>query len=172
MHLPTVLVALLAACTSVSEPLTPLADLQISPNTQDSAEVANALPTKEAQVEPTEDGQLPEILAGSPNFHSTDPASVTLASGRVQLIEFFAYWCSVCKALAPTVHGLENLYSEQVNFIYLDRDDPETLPLQEQLGYIYQPHFFLLGEDGTVLGQWRGYIEGAVLQQAIVEAIQ
>lgn len=149
------LAIVLAACSAAPEPRLPLADLQIS--------------SEEAL--PSGPGALPVILPGRPDFHATDPASVNLASGRVQLVEFFAYWCSICKAIAPTVHGLENLYADQVDFIYLDRDDPATLPLQERLGYIYQPHFFLLDEDGTVLGQWRGYVEGSALQEALVEAI-
>lgn len=155
-QLPLLLLVLLAACSQAPDPRTPLADLQIS----------------SGSGEPNQDGELPVILPGRPDFHATDPATVVLASGRVQLVEFFAYWCSVCKAMAPTVHGLENLYGEQVNFIYLDRDDPGTLPLQEQLGYIYQPHFFLLAEDGKVLGEWRGYVDGEVLQEALVQAIE
>jgi hypothetical protein len=73
--------------------------------------------------------------------------------------------------MAPSVHGLESLYQDKVNFIYLDRDQDATRALQDQLGYIYQPHFFLLDAEGTVLGEWRGYVEVEVLQQAIVAAL-
>lgn len=114
---------------------------------------------------------LPPIRPGSPEFHASRPEEFVLASGRVQLVEFFAYWCAVCKAVAPTVHGLENMYGDEVAFIYLDRDDPATLSIQEQLGYTYQPHFFLIDANGIVLGQWRGYIDGPELQQALVDAI-
>jgi hypothetical protein len=74
--------------------------------------------------------------------------------------------------MAPTIHGLEILYTGQVNFVYLDRDDPAAVPLQEELGYIYQPHFFLLDAEGEILGQWRGYVDGETLQSALVEAVK
>lgn len=146
---------LLTGCTSAPEVVAPLAAFEIS-----------AGPTV------TEGEPLPAIQPGRTAFHATDPATVVLAAGKVQFVEFFAYWCAVCKAMAPSVHGLEDLYSSDVNFIYLDRDDPATEALRNQLGYIYQPHFFLLDPDGAVLGQWRGYVEVEVLQQAIVAAIE
>ncbi len=142
--------ALLVACSGVAEDLATLGDIQAS------APVADALPS---------------IPMGGTAFHASDPDSVSLASGHVEFVEFFAYWCTVCKAMAPTVHGLEQLYGDQVKFIYLDRDDPATKGIRDQLGYIYQPHFFLLDGDGNTLGQWRGYIDGSVLQQAIVQAV-
>ena len=123
-------------------------------------------------VAATQSEELPAIQPGRSTFHATDPATVVLASGKVQFVEFFAYWCTVCKAMAPTVHGLENIYSADVTFVYLDRDDPATAAFQEQLGYIYQPHFFLIDANGQILGEWRGYVEGEVLQQAIVASLQ
>jgi len=151
--LPVLLVLSFVGCTSSPIAATSLDDFEIG--------------AARSATEP-----LPAIPLGRVTFRASDPSGVTLAAGKVQFVEFFAYWCAVCKAMAPTVHGLEDLYQEQVSFIYLDRDDPATQALRDQLGYIYQPHFFLLDEQGQVLGEWRGYVDGLVLQQAIVEAVK
>ena len=65
------------------------------------------------------------------------------------------------------MHGLEAKYSGQVTFVYLDTDDHRTDAFKSQLGYIVQPHLFLLDGSGQVLEQWLGYVDGAVLEEAI-----
>ncbi len=69
------------------------------------------------------------------------------------------------------MHGLEAEYSGQVKFVYLDIDDPATNSFKGQLGYIYQPHLFLLDGQGTVLAQWVGYTTETELEAALLEAI-
>lgn len=103
---------------------------------------------------------------------ATDPNDVILASGKVQLIQFFAFWCGPCQAMAPLVQGLEDRYQDQVKFIYLDIDDPDTADLKEQLGYQSQPHFFLLDEYGIILEQWLGAVPVDVLILAIEAALE
>ncbi|MGB2910456.1 MAG: thioredoxin domain-containing protein, partial [Anaerolineales bacterium] len=100
--------------------------------------------------------QIPPWI--SSELEATDPATVKLASGQVQFIEFFAFWCGTCQAMAPLVHGLEEQYDSQVRFIYLDIDDPANKPFKEELSYRYQPHFFLIDDEGNILDQWVGYV--------------
>ncbi len=69
------------------------------------------------------------------------------------------------------MHGLEAAYGERVNFVYLDIDDPRTDPFKAQLGYVAQPHIFLLDPQGKVLAQWLGPVEEADLRMAIEQAL-
>lgn len=67
------------------------------------------------------------------------------------------------------MHGLEQQWAEQVDFVYLDIDDPRTDSFKRQLGYRYQPHLFLLDAQGAVVQQWVGFVDGATLEQALAD---
>jgi hypothetical protein len=58
--------------------------------------------------------------------------------------------------MAPIVHGLESRYCTDINFSYLDIEDPANDSFKQALGYRYQPHVFLLDEDGNLLNEWVG----------------
>lgn len=70
--------------------------------------------------------------------------------------------------MAPIVHGLEDRYADRMNFVYLDIDDPANDSFMETLGFRYQPHIFLLDEEGNILNQW----VGPVSEQTLVEAFE
>jgi len=70
------------------------------------------------------------------------------------------------------VHGLERQWGEQVNFVYLDIDDPQTEPFKRALGYQYQPHLFLLDGQGTILREWIGLVSEEDLEAALKEVQQ
>jgi hypothetical protein len=56
------------------------------------------------------------------------------------------------------VHGLEVEYYDQINFVYLDIDDPANDTFKQDLGFRYQPHLFVLDGVGEILYQWIGPI--------------
>lgn len=70
------------------------------------------------------------------------------------------------------MHGLEAEWQNDIDFVYLDIDDPETDSFKRELGYRYQPHLFLIDGEGNVLSQWVGYVEGDILEGAFLEATQ
>jgi thioredoxin-related protein len=60
--------------------------------------------------------------------------------------------------MAPMVHGLEVEYYGKIDFHYLDADAPETRDWQRELGFRYQPEFYLLDGSGKVVKKWIGYV--------------
>lgn len=73
--------------------------------------------------------------------------------------------------MRPIVHGLENEYQEQIEFVYLDIDDPDTAEAKEKYGYRYQPHFFLVDGNGEVVQQWLGPVQESEFRRAFNEVL-
>jgi thioredoxin-like negative regulator of GroEL len=69
--------------------------------------------------------------------------------------------------MRPIVHGLQQQYSHQVDFLHLDVQDPRTVAAKERLGFVATPHFLLLAADGQVLQRWQGVQESKELSNAL-----
>lgn len=105
-------------------------------------------------------------------LRASDLNGVKLSSGKTQLFFFFAFWDGASLAMAPLVHAVEEDYQERVNFVYLDIDDPAANFFKEELGYVSQPHFFLVDPQGVIIEQWEGYIKIEELIEAIESALK
>jgi len=73
--------------------------------------------------------------------------------------------------MAPIVHGLEVEYHNQINFVYLNIEDPLTDQFKDELGYRYQPHFFLIDGEGEIIQQWLGPVAEETFRTAFNEAL-
>lgn len=121
-------------------------------------------PTLTATAKPTR--------AANQTLLATDPNQVQLASGRIQLVEFFAFWDGASKSMAPMLNDLAAEYQGKMNFIFLDVDDPANKKFEDALNYRIQPQFFLLDKQGSIIKQWQGYVDKVELQAAIDGALQ
>jgi hypothetical protein len=74
--------------------------------------------------------------------------------------------------MAPIVHGLEVEYTDQINFVYLDIDDPANEQFKQALGYRVQPHFYLLDGSGEIIQQWLGNVSAADFKASFDAALE
>lgn len=74
--------------------------------------------------------------------------------------------------MAPMVHGLEAEYYGRVRFSYLDADDPRTDVFQRELGFVYQPEFYLLDADGTLLKKFVGFVSADEFRRTFNEYLE
>jgi len=88
------LTVLAAACAPATSTGVPAQAVDVEP----SATVSPALPTvdtsSQATAEPTENlapTVLPVATSRGPELEATDPSTVSLASGQLQLVEFFRF---------------------------------------------------------------------------------
>ncbi|RMG88974.1 MAG: hypothetical protein D6706_22215 [Chloroflexi bacterium] len=73
--------------------------------------------------------------------------------------------------MKPIVHELEAKYGNQIEFVYLNIDDPETNDEKLKYGFRYQPHFILLDENGEIVEQWLGSVPQTTFEEAFAQIL-
>jgi thiol-disulfide isomerase/thioredoxin len=93
------------------------------------------------------------------------PVDVALSNGRPTFLEFYADWCSSCRAMARDIDQLESSFANQVNFVMLNVDNPKWMAelLQYQVDGI--PHFVFFDANGHPLANAIGEQPKTILTQ-------
>jgi len=73
--------------------------------------------------------------------------------------------------MKPIVHELENEYGNDIEFVYLDIDNPNTLDARQKYNFRYQPHFILVDENGEVIEEWLGYNSPNVFEESFAQIL-
>ena len=55
---------------------------------------------------------------------SVDP-EIAFANGKPTYLEFYAEWCEICKEMAPEVTELKEDFDNEINFVFLNVDNPK-----------------------------------------------
>ena len=104
-------------------------------------------------------------------IQASDPQSFNIVSGRVQFVEFFAYWSPISKSMAPVMNLLADKYKEQINFVFLDIDVPENSLYKQLIGDRLPPIFILLDPQGGVINAWEGFVSSSELESALQSVV-
>ena len=55
---------------------------------------------------------------------SIDP-EIAFTNNKPTFLEFYADWCEVCKEMAPKVDDIKKNYEKEINFVFLNVDNPK-----------------------------------------------
>ena len=74
--------------------------------------------------------------------------------------------------MQPIVHVLEAAYEGDIEFVYVNIDDPASDVYKERYGFRYQPHFVLVDSQGEVVQEWLGVVEAAEFERAFASVTE
>ena len=66
----------------------------------------------------------PTILLKSFGEVSLDP-EIAFKNNKPTFIEFYAEWCEICKEMAPKISDIKDEYESDINFVFLNVDNPK-----------------------------------------------
>jgi thiol:disulfide interchange protein len=82
--------------------------------------------------------------------------TTALADGRPTLVEFYADWCTACRAMAPAMEGLERRHQGALDVVLLNVDNPRWQEEIDRYGVNGIPHLEFFDGEGHSVGRSLG----------------
>ena len=93
--------------------------------------------------------------------------ATALRSGRPSCVAFYAPWCESCKREAADMLRLKRAYSDRLNFVLLNGDDPANAAAVRIFGVDGIPHIALVSSDRQVQRALVGAVPRQILEAAL-----
>ena len=95
-------------------------------------------------------------LLFKPNFllkrfgeFSIDP-EIAFTNNKPTFLEFYAEWCEVCKEMAPKIFDIKDEYEKDINFVFLNVDNPKWEKYIRSFNVNGIPQLNLFDEDANL----------------------
>ena len=97
---------------------------------------------------------------------SIDPV-IALTNNKPTFLEFYAEWCEVCKEMAPKVSALKDKYEKDINFVFLNVDNPKWQNYIEKYNVNGIPQVNIIDTKGNLISTLIGKQEEQTIRDSI-----
>ncbi len=97
---------------------------------------------------------------------SMDP-EIAFTNGKPTYLEFYAEWCEICKEMAPEVTELKKDFDNELNFVFLNVDNPIWDKFIKQFNVNGIPQINILDAKKNVNTTFTGLQEEKTLRDSI-----
>ena len=108
----------------------------------------------------------PTLLLKSFGEFSVDP-EIAFKNKKPTFLEFYAEWCEVCKEMAPKVSLLKDEYEQDINFVFLNVDNPKWEKYIKKFEVNGIPQVNIFDEEGFLEATFIGKQEEKTMQGAL-----
>ena len=97
---------------------------------------------------------------------STDPV-IAFNNNKPTFLEFYAEWCEVCKEMAPNVSSLKEKYEKDINFVFLNVDNPKWQSYIGKFNVNGIPQVNIIDKQGNLISTLIGKQEEQTIRDSI-----
>ncbi len=97
---------------------------------------------------------------------SIDP-EIAFTNNKPTFLEFYAEWCEVCKEMAPKLADIKDEYEKDINFVFLNVDNPKWEKYIRNLNVNGIPQVNLFDKDGNLESTFIGRQEEKTIKESL-----
>ena len=97
---------------------------------------------------------------------SMDP-EIAFTNGKPTYLEFYAEWCEICKEMAPEVTELKKNFDNEINFVFLNVDNPKWDKFIKQFKVNGIPQINIIDSNSNLTATFTGLQEEKILKDSI-----
>jgi len=86
---------------------------------------------------------------------SVDP-EIAFTNNKPTFLEFYAEWCEVCREMAPHVSAFKDEYEKDINFVFLNVDNPQWNNYIQKFSVNGIPQVNLFDKKGNLVSTFIG----------------
>ena len=97
---------------------------------------------------------------------SMDP-EIAFTNGKPTYLEFYAEWCEICKEMAPEVTQLKKDFDNEINFVFLNVDNPKWDKYIKQFKVNGIPQINIIDSNSNLKATFTGLQEENTLKDSL-----
>ena len=102
---------------------------------------------------------------------SMDP-EIAFANGKPTYLEFYAEWCEICKEMASEVTELKEDFDNEINFVFLNVDNPKWDKFIKQFKVNGIPQINIFDSNSNLKSTYTGLQEEKTLKNSLNNIIK
>jgi len=97
---------------------------------------------------------------------SVDP-DIAFTNYKPTFLEFYDEWCEVCKEMAPQVSAFKDEYEKDINFVFLNVDNPKWGQYIQKFSVNGIPQVNLFDKQGNLISTFIGKQDEIIIRKSI-----
>ena len=101
---------------------------------------------------------------------SIDP-EIAFTTNKPIFLEFYAEWCDVCKKMSPNVSELSKEYGKDINFVFMNVDNPKWEKYIKEMNVNGIPQINLFDNQSNLVKTFIGLQDEMDIKQSLINLL-